>query len=134
MNFQSSRVWATIAAINGAFAVAIGAYGYHKLSGDDALREVMSTAVQYHMFHTLALFAVAWLAANRTGKGAYWAVRAGWSFVGGICLFSGSLYAYCLVNAESIGAAGPIGGMLFITGWGMLGWSAMKKPEPEAPE
>jgi len=129
MNFQSSRVWAAIAAVNGALAVGIGAYGYHKLSDDAALREVFATAVQYHMFHTLALFAVAWLAANRTDRAAYWAVRAGWSFLGGIGLFSGSLYGYCLLNSDSIGAAGPIGGMLFISGWVMLAWSAMKKPD-----
>ncbi len=129
MNFHSSRAWITIAAINGATAVAAGAYGYHKLSGDQALREVFSTAVQYHMFHTLALFAVAWLAANRVDRAAYWAVRAGWSFVGGICLFSGSLYSYALINAEHVGAAAPIGGMLFLTGWAMLAWSALKKPE-----
>ena len=84
MNFQSSRLWAAIAAINGGLAVGIGTYGYHKLSDDAALREVFATAVQYHMFHTLALFAVAWLAANRTERAAYWAVRAGWSFLGGI--------------------------------------------------
>ncbi len=129
MNFQSSRTWVFIAAISGGLAVAVGAYGYHKLSGEPALREVLATAVQYHMFHTLALFAVAWLAANRTEKAAYWAVRAGWSFVGGIGMFSGSLYSYTLGSAEPVGAAAPIGGMLFLTGWVMLAWSAMRKPE-----
>jgi len=132
MNFQSSRTWVIIAAISGALAVAAGAYGYHKLSDDQALREVFGTAVQYHMFHTLALFAVAWLAANRSDRAAYWAVRAGWSFVGGIGMFSGSLYSYTLVNAENVGAAAPIGGMLFLTGWAMLAWSALRKPEQES--
>lgn len=127
MMMHSPRFWTFLGAINGAFAVAIGAYGYHKLSDNDALREVMATAVQYHMFHTLALFAVAWLAANRTDRSAYWAVRSGWAFIGGIFLFSGSLYGYCLANSDPIGAAGPIGGMLFISGWGMLAWSAMRK-------
>lgn len=129
MNFQSSRTWVIIAAISGGLAVAAGAYGYHKLADDQALRDVFATAVQYHMFHTLALFAVAWLAANRSDRAAYWAVRAGWSFVGGIGMFSGSLYSYTLVNAEPVGAAAPIGGMLFLTGWAMLAWSAIRKPE-----
>ncbi len=129
MNFQSARLWVAFAGISGAAAVGLGAYGYHKLAGDEAFRDIFATAVQYHMWHTLALFAVAWLAANRTERAAYWAVRAGWSFVGGIFLFSGSLYYYCLGDAEPVGAAAPIGGMLFITGWGMLAWSAIKKPE-----
>ena len=118
-----------MAGVSGASAVALGAYGYHKLSENEALRDVFATAVQYHMWHTLALFAVAWLAANRTERAAYWAVRAGWAFVGGIGLFSGSLYSYCLLDAEPAGAATPIGGMMFITGWMMLAWSAIKKPE-----
>ena len=129
MNFQSWRIWVGIAGISGALAVALGAYGYHKLPSDESMRNVFATAVQYHMWHTLALFGVAWLAANRMDRSSYWAVRAGWSFVGGILLFSGSLYAYCLIDAEPLGSAPPIGGMLFITGWVMLAWSAIKKSD-----
>ena len=98
MNFQSWRIWVGVAGISGAVAVGLGAYGSHKLVGNDALHDTFSTAVQYHMWHTLALFGVSWLAANRTDRAAYWAVRAGWSFVGGIFLFSGSLYSYCLMT------------------------------------
>ena len=129
MNFQSWRIWIGIAGISGALAVALGAYGYHKLAGDESMRNVFATAVQYHMWHTLALFGVAWLAANRTDRSSYWAVRAGWSFVGGIFLFSGSLYAFCLIDAEPLSSAPPIGGMFFITGWVMLTWSAIKKSD-----
>ena len=118
-----------MAGISGAVAVALGAYGYHKLISDEAMRNVFATAVQYHMWHTLALFGVAWLAANRTDRSSYWAVRAGWLFVGGIFLFSGSLYAYCLIDAEPLSSAPPIGGMFFITGWVMLTWSAIKKSD-----
>ena len=132
MNFQSWRVWVTVAGVSGAIAVGLGGYGYHRLAGDKAIRDIFATAVQYHMWHTLALFAVSWLAANRTGRAAYWAVRAGWSFVAGIFLFSGTLYSYCLINAEPVGAAAPIGGMLFISGWVMLAWSAIKKPGASA--
>ena len=129
MNMKSWRFWVVVASISGAAAVGVGAYGYHSLSGDDKLREVLATAVQYHMFHTLALFAASWMIANRPERSAYWAVRASWSFVGGIGLFSGSLYSYTLGNAEPVGAAAPIGGMLFMSGWLMLAWSAVRKTD-----
>lgn len=128
MRVLSARIWIGVAGISGALAVSLGAYGAHKLTGDAKAVSAFSTAVQYHMWHTLALFGVAWLAANRTERAAYWATRAGWSFVGGLVMFSGSLYSYSLFEATNLGVITPIGGMLFIAGWVMLAWSAIKKP------
>jgi uncharacterized membrane protein YgdD (TMEM256/DUF423 family) len=44
----------------------------------------------------------------------------GYSFVGGIILFSGSLYALTLTNKRWLGAIPPFGGLLFLVGWGLL--------------
>jgi len=123
---NSPRFWIGIAGISGIVAVSAGAYGYHALKDDAAIQDAFGIAVQYHMWHTLALFAVSWLLANREDRSAYWAERAGWFFLAGILMFSGSLYAYCLTGENPTPAMTPIGGGMFIAGWGMLAWSAMR--------
>jgi len=64
---ESWRFWVVVAGISGILGVGGGAFGYHWLEGDQGLRDIFSTAVQYHMWHTLALFGVAWLSAKRSG-------------------------------------------------------------------
>ncbi len=129
---KGMRFWVAMAAASGMTAVAAGAYGYHSLEGDAGMREVFSTAVQYHMWHTLALFGVAWLTTQRTGSSQRWAERAGWLFTTGIVLFSGSLYAFTLMGDVPVPGAAPLGGLSFIAGWAMLAWSAMRKDTDSA--
>jgi len=128
---DSWRFWVVVAGISGILGVGGGAFGYHWLEGDQGLHEVFSTAVQYHMWHTLALFGVAWLSAKRSGTSGRWAARAGWFFTAGIIMFSGSLYAFCITGETPVPGAAPIGGMLFISGWAMLAWSAMRRDKPQ---
>jgi uncharacterized membrane protein YgdD (TMEM256/DUF423 family) len=126
----------------GFLAVAFGAFGAHGLkdhlkpavsdTADEAafkLRrlENFETASRYNMVHALAIIAVGLLAlAGRSGPAL---AIAGWSFVLGIVLFSGSLYAYGLTGLTWLGAITPFGGVAFLSGWIALALGAGVKHE-----
>jgi uncharacterized membrane protein YgdD (TMEM256/DUF423 family) len=78
---------------------------------------VFETGVRYHFYHALGLFAVAWMSKN-TVSGLVSA--AGWAFVFGIVVFSGSLYILSISGVRWWGAITPIGGVAFLVGWVML--------------
>ena len=120
------RVWLFIAGLNGFLAVMAGAYGWHWLEvADSGLRDVFMLAVQYHMWHALALLAVAWLA-GREGAGGAPRV-AGAAFTAGIVLSSGSLYALGLGGSVPVPGAAPLGGALLLIGWAALMAAALKR-------
>ena len=99
--------------------VAGGAFGAHSLKtilAPDMLA-VFETGIRYQMYHALALLFVG-LAEERAGS--LWIRRAGWLFVTGIVLFSGSLYALSLSGIRGLGAVTPLGGVAFIAGWACL--------------
>jgi uncharacterized membrane protein YgdD (TMEM256/DUF423 family) len=122
------RLWLFLAALNGLLAVAAGAYGSHALAvTESAHRDVFMTAVQYHMWHALALFAVAWLAQRPEAPGAAAVRVAGWAFTGGIVLFSGTLYALGLTGSVPVPGAAPAGGLSFFVGWAALIWVAVAR-------
>src|SRR5436190_20847079 len=110
------RTFLLIGATAGLLGVAFGAFGAHalrsRLSPD--MLAVFETAVRYQIYHALALLAVA-LAVGRIGD-APLLMWAGWAFVVGIVLFSGSLYALALSGVTSLGAITPIGGLAFLLG------------------
>jgi uncharacterized membrane protein YgdD (TMEM256/DUF423 family) len=54
---------------------------------------------------------------------------AAWAFIGGVIVFSGSLYLLVATGHRWLGAITPIGGLAFIAGWILLGMAAMKLPE-----
>jgi uncharacterized membrane protein YgdD (TMEM256/DUF423 family) len=119
--------------VAGALAVLLGAFGAHGLRAflaplaDGAERRAWwETAAHYHLVHALAI-AVAGLVAGKT-DGAGPASAAGFCYVGGILLFSGSLYAMALTNIRGLGAVTPIGGLLFIAGWVALALGAWRLP------
>lgn len=97
-------------------AVALGAFGAHALKGrlSPESAAVYETAVRYQIYHALALFVVAWILQTVPQR---WAIWAGYSFVTGIFLFSGSLYALTFTNISKLGAITPFGGLLFLAGW-----------------
>jgi uncharacterized membrane protein YgdD (TMEM256/DUF423 family) len=116
-----------IGAILGFLGVALGAFGAHALAKrwQDApnLENAYKSGVQYHMYHTLALLVVAWLSSE-------WASGlvsiAGWLFVLGILLFSGSLYALSISGKRALGAITPLGGLAFLAGWACLLLAALQ--------
>lgn len=107
------------AAMFGLLGVAAGAFGAHALSArlEPRMLEVFETAVRYQMYHALALFGVAWLCQQMRARSA---MIAGWAFIIGIVLFSGSLYAMVFTGVRALGFITPIGGVAFIAGWAAL--------------
>ena len=110
--------------IFGALGVGLGAFAAHGLSNTLSAPDLATfeTAARYQMYHALALLAAAW-AVDRWG-GAL-ASAAGWAFVVGIVVFSGSLYMLVLTGPRWLGAITPIGGVAFIVGWVLLAWTAL---------
>lgn len=106
-------------------AVAFGAFGAHALQGrfGPGLAEVYETGVRYHFYHALALLAVAYAVARWPGS---MAPLAGWLFVAGIILFSGSLYLLAVTGVRILGAITPLGGLCFLAGWLILGWTVIR--------
>ena len=113
------RLWLAVAAVNGALAVAAGAFGAHgletRLTPD--MLAVFETGARYHMYHALAmgLAAIA---------GSHWAPCL---FLGGIVLFSGSLYLLALSGMTALGMITPLGGVLFLAGGICLAVSALRR-------
>ncbi len=101
--------------------VGAGAFGAHGLSSYFAQYPNYAgnyeTAVRYHIFHALGLFAAAWLADKWPGAMTTWA---GYLFLVGIILFSGSLYLLVFTRTSWLGAITPLGGVAFLTGWLLL--------------
>jgi uncharacterized membrane protein YgdD (TMEM256/DUF423 family) len=120
------RTFLALGAVFGGLAVAAGAFGAHGLRGRLApdMLEVFETAARYEMYHALALLAVA-AAVARWPESA--AAAAGWCFVAGILVFSGSLYVLALTGVRWLGAITPLGGVAFLVGWGLLAWSALRR-------
>lgn len=114
------------AAVLGAVGVALGAFGAHGLRARVTPERlaVWQTATEYHLLHVLALLGVAlWL---RVAPGTPGLTIAAWSFIFGILVFSGSLYALVLSDLRWLGAITPLGGLLFIAGWLALAWAALR--------
>ena len=116
----------------GALAVAAGAFGAHALRGrlDPAALATFETAARYHLVHALAAVFAAdrsqRLLSGAAGSGAAGsgaAAGAGWTFLVGVALFSGSLYALALGAPSLVGLITPLGGLAFITAWVQLALS-----------
>lgn len=111
-------VWLRLGAILGFLAVAAGAFGAHGLEGKLEPRALAQyeTAAKYQMYHALALLVVGLLAISVRTPNASLQV-AGWAFLLGMILFSGSLYAYALSGLRWLGMITPFGGLAFLIGW-----------------
>jgi uncharacterized membrane protein YgdD (TMEM256/DUF423 family) len=119
------RTFFGLGALVALVGVALGAFGAHGLRGTlgPADLATFETGVRYQVYHAFALFAVAW-ASSRWPSAAVTA--AGWLFVAGVVVFSGSLYVLVLSGQRWLGAVTPLGGLCFLVGWALLGWSALR--------
>ena len=113
------RTFLLAGAVAGLIAVGFGAFGAHGLKGrlTPEMLAVFETGVRYHMYHALALLLTAALAARMDSKAI---TAAGWLFVAGIALFSGSLYLLAVTGVTILGAITPIGGVALLAGWACL--------------
>ena len=124
---MSARFALVLAALAMFIAVALGAFGAHALNARLApdMAAVWQTAVQYHVWHALALLCVGLLLLHWPERGGLG--FAGWLFAAGIVLFSGSLYALALTGMRGFGAITPFGGVAFLAGWLAFAWSAWQR-------
>jgi uncharacterized membrane protein YgdD (TMEM256/DUF423 family) len=122
---SAERLFFVLGALSAFVGVSLGAFAAHGLKarlGADLLA-TFEVGVRYQLVHALALLAVAWAYTRWPGAPV---VTAGWLFVAGTLLFSGSLYVLALSGARSIGAITPFGGLAFLAGWLCLAWGAWK--------
>lgn len=121
----SARFFGMIGAVSAFVAVGAGAFGAHALKARIAgeLLQVFETGARYQMYHALALIGVAALIARWPAPALAWA---GWLFVAGTVIFSGSLYLLALTGTRSWGAVTPIGGLCFLAGWLLVAWALFR--------
>lgn len=119
------RLFTVLGALSACLGVAAGAFGAHALKErlDAAALATFEIGVRYQMYHALGLLAAAWAVTRWPVPQATWA---GWLFVAGTVIFSGSLYVLALSGVRWLGAITPIGGVLFLAGWLCLAWSAWR--------
>jgi len=116
-----------LASLGGGLAVILGAFGAHVLKGrlDPAHLEIFDVAVRYHMYHALALLGLASVLSRRPADRTLHA--AGWLFLAGMVLFSGSLYLLTFTGIRSLGVITPLGGLAFIAGWLSVALAARRR-------
>jgi uncharacterized membrane protein YgdD (TMEM256/DUF423 family) len=120
--------WTRTGAILAFLAVALGAFGAHKLKtlvGEEQLAW-WETGVHYQLAHALALLILGQRALFSSGPDPT-AIRVGRLFTIGIILFSGSLYAMTLGGPRILGAVTPLGGVAFLGGWAC--WAVGARPQ-----
>jgi uncharacterized membrane protein YgdD (TMEM256/DUF423 family) len=116
------RFFLSAGAIAAFIAVALGAFGAHSLRSKltPEMLNIFEVGVRYQMYHAFGLIAVAWAIARWPEANLN---SAGWSFIAGIVIFSGSLYLLSTTGVRWLGAITPIGGLAFLAGWAILIWS-----------
>jgi uncharacterized membrane protein YgdD (TMEM256/DUF423 family) len=120
------KIFLILGSVSAFIAVGLGAFAAHllkdRLPAD--LFAIFEVGVRYHLYHALALIAVAWACQTYPGSSA---ALAGWLFVAGTAVFCGSLYALSLTGARWLGAVTPLGGLCFLAGWLWLAWSVWRE-------
>jgi len=127
MSIFSNKDFMAIAAVFGALAVFIGAFGAHGLKEMFTAKEIawFQTGSLYHFLHALALLLYT-KSAKRYKKGNL--LLPSYAFLLGILMFSGSLYTMAILSASGLdfgplGIITPIGGLSLVTGW--LTWALL---------
>ena len=120
-----------IASVLGALAVIMGAFGSHSLKAklEPQSLSAYQTGVQYHFYHTFAIFCTALLYRIYRIKGLFFICL---FFLGGICLFSGSLYMLSMKdilgieNTKFIGLLTPLGGLALVGSWAAIFFTVIR--------
>ena len=107
--------------ISAFLGVALGAFAAHGLKTKlpAEMFNIFEVGVRYHMYHALALLGVAWASTRWPGTSV---TAAGWLFLAGTVIFSGSLYLLSVTGERWLGAVTPLGGVCFLLGWLLLAW------------
>nr|WP_299245577.1 DUF423 domain-containing protein [uncultured Halomonas sp.] len=126
---QERAIWVATA-LSGFILVMAGAFGAHGLEGrvSERLLAAFETGVRYQAWHTLAILVVLIWRQQQPSRGQK-LVMGLWG--AGIVLFSGSLYLMTLTGIRALGMITPIGGVLFLTGWLALAYTAWRTKHHE---
>lgn len=126
MHDPARRLFAVGAVLAG-LGVGLGAFGAHGLEGvlPPSDLATFETAVRYQLLHGLALLGLSLASTLAVRPGL---VRAGWIMVGGVAVFSGSLYALVASGVGVLGAVTPIGGLLLLAAWALSAWEVLRAP------
>lgn len=114
------KLFLIIGSLAMALAVALGALGAHGLKEvlTDEMLEIFETGVRYHFYHAMGLLLISLVAQTMPDSSLLrWS---GWLMLGGILIFSGSLYLLSILGIRWLGAITPIGGVFFIISWILL--------------
>ena len=116
------RIFLMLGAINAFLCVAFGAFGAHGLKQilSAEMLTVYQTGVQYHFYHSLGLIIVGLVLLQFPKSKPI--LLSGWLMLGGIVLFSASLYALSLTEIRALGAITPLGGIAFLSAWLLLAY------------
>lgn len=119
------RIFFLSGAISAFLGVTLGAFAAHGLKTrlSTEMFNIFEVGVRYHMYHALALLAVAWACGRWPGS---MTNLSGWLFIIGTVIFSGSLYVLSLTGVRWLGAITPLGGVAFLGGWACLVWAIVK--------
>jgi uncharacterized membrane protein YgdD (TMEM256/DUF423 family) len=120
MNFTSKPLWTVVVGLLGASGVALGAVAAHALN-DPAAASAVERASTFQLLHAIALLVLCQFA----GLGV---IIARWLMLAGLIGFSGAIYAKYLLGLVAFGAIAPIGGMLLIASWLVLGLAWIGRP------
>jgi len=119
----------SVAGLFGLTGVMLGAFGAHALHARLLAHQttgLWETAVTYQLLHGVALLALAGWHGGDRGQGRHPGTAAAWCWIGGVLLFSGSLYALALgAPVRWLWPVTPAGGLLLLAGWILviaLGW------------
>ena len=114
-----TKLFSILGCVNMAFCVLLGAFGAHALKTKipEEYLIIFKTGIQYHFYHALGLFIVAFVAYFYPSGSVK---LAGGLMVLGIILFSGSLYGLALSQIRWLGVLTPLGGLCFIAAWILL--------------
>lgn len=117
-------IWFRYGALFMFLGIILGAFGGHGLKHtlSEEAQHVYHIGVLYHLIHAIGLLAVGWLATLKPAEGLI--RQAGWAFVIGIVLFSGSLYLLSITGVKKLGMITPLGGLSFLAGWLLLALAA----------
>ncbi|PTX91822.1 DUF423 domain-containing protein [Opitutus sp. ER46] len=132
---STHRILLLLAGFLGLTGVALGALGAHRLGPLLAQRGMIATwetGARYHLFHAVALLAVAALHRSANASAARRLAVAAWAWAVGVLLFSGSLYWFALGGPRPLVYATPLGGIALLVGWGLVLASAFSKDDTDS--
>ncbi len=121
-----SRFLLSSGALGAALSVMLGAFAAHALKSrmPPETLAVFQTGVQYQFYHSLGLILIGIVV--RLTDASVLLTIAGWLMLGGIILFSGSLYLISFTGIRSLGLITPVGGTAFIMAWLLLAVGIMR--------